>query len=272
LVAAVSVAKRGGLVLAALAILGLGWALAPRSAPPLYDGVGFPDEPYRFVQKPAGACDTKSPTSAAVTTTVTDGRGGSISLSTAEQAAQISVLIPSDLLSAPSSSRQLTIRATPVRPVPPPQGGYLWSNVYDVAATTPGVALHDTDPNRPTTITLRAATAQRPTPTIERYVNGQWSTVSTQSVGRDIYNGSLPALGRYAVIGRSPLNVSDLQCGTSSTSSKGVVIASVAGGVVVLLAGFGVWRRRRVRTAAAQDGALRSDGGEDDAPDREGDT
>jgi hypothetical protein len=266
LVAAVTVGRRAWLVLVALAVLAFGWALAPRSAPPLYDGVGFPDEPYRFVVKPAGACDTKTPTSASATTSASNGKGGSISLSTAEQAPQISVLIPSDLLSAPSTTKRLTITAKPVQPVAPPHGRHLWSNVYDVEAAPPGVALHDTDASRPTTITLRAATAQRPTPTIERYANGHWTPVATQPAGRDIYNGSLPSLGRYAVIGSSAINVSDLKCGKSSTSSTGVVIASVAGGVVVLLAVFGVLRRRRTRSGSFRDDAIPSDG-DDDGPD-----
>lgn len=255
--------RRAWLVLVALALLAFGWALAPRSAPPLYDGVGFPDEPYRFLVKPVGACDTKTPTSASATTSASNGKAGSISLSTAEQAPQLSVLIPSDLLSTPNTAKRLTITAKPVRPVAPPQGRHLWSNVYDVEATTPGVTLHDTDASRPTTITLRAATAQRPTPTIEHYANGHWTPVATQPAGRDIYNGSLPSLGRYAVIGTSAINVSDLKCGKSSTSSTGIVIAAVAGGVVVLLAVFGVLRRRRTRTASLRDDAIPSDGDDD---------
>lgn len=260
--------RRARLVLIALAVLALGWALAPRSAPPLYDGVGFPDEPYRFVVKPAGACATKPPDSASATTAVTNGRGGAITVNTSEQAPQISVLIPSDLLIAPSAVRRLTIRATPVRPVAAPHGRYLWSNVYDVSATAPGVTLHATDPNRPTTITLRAATAQGPTPSIGRFTNGRWIPLRTQPVGRDIYSSPLPALGRYAVIGASPVNVSDLRCPGSGTSNTGVVIASTAGGVVVLLAAFGIWRRRRARTASAEDDRLPSAG---DAEDEEED-
>jgi hypothetical protein len=266
MVVAMTDGRRAWLVLAALAVLAVGWALAPRSTPPLYDGVGFPDEPYRFVVKPAGACDTKVPTAASETTTVSAGKAGAVTLSTAEQAPQISVLIPSELLSVPSGTPRLTITAKPVQPVPAPHGRYLWSNVYDVEATIPGVTLHDTDPSRPTTITLRAATAQRPTPTIERYLNGRWMPVTTAPAGRDIYNGSLPSLGRYAVIGDSPINVSDLQCGKSSTSSTGILIASAAGGVVVLLAVFGILRRRRTRTDLAKGDALPSDDENDGQP------
>lgn len=258
-----TVSRRAWLVLVALAVLAGGWALAPRSAPPLYDGVGFPDEPYRFVVKPAGACETKPPDSVAATTTVTNGRAGAITMNTSEQAPQITVLIPSDLLFAPNGVHRLTVRATPEHPVAVPSGRYLWSNVYAVGATIPGVTLHANDPNRPTTITLRAATAQRPTPTIERYTNRHWTPVPTQPVGRDIYSARLPALGRYAVIGTSPINVSDLRCGGSGTSSTGVVIASAAGGVVVLLAVFGILRRRRVRTVSVEDEPLPSGGGDE---------
>ena len=231
--------RNSRLLLIALVLLGLGWWAAPRSAPPLYDGVGFPDEPYRFVVKPPDAKTTKAPTTATRVVPVTKGTAAAASLASAEQAPQVSVLIPTGRLQAPVGTKQFTLRATPVRPITAPSGGYLWSNVYDLAAADPKVTMRDGNP--PAMITLRAASAQRPYPTIERFADGTWTKVKTVPAGQDIYEAELPSLGRYAVIGSSPLQLTQKQ----STTYLGTIIAVAAGVIVLVLVLIGVRRRRR---------------------------
>jgi hypothetical protein len=240
-VAAVTRSRSARIVIVALAILGLGWWFAPRWAPPVYDGVGFPDEPYRFVVRPSGAPVTKPPTVASRVVPVTKQVAGAASLASAEQAPQVAILIPTGRLQAPRGANQIVLKATPVRPIAPPPGGHLWSDVYELSATDPAVTMRDGNP--PATITLRAATAQRPVPTIERYVNGAWTKLRTVPVGRDIYEAGLPGLGKYAVVGSS-----SLQFGTagSATSRTGVIIFVAALVVVVALVIVG-WRRRVAR-------------------------
>jgi hypothetical protein len=243
MVVAVTRSRGTGLLLIALVLLGLGWWVAPRSAPPLYDGVGFPDEPYRFVVEPNGATATKAPTTATRVVPVTRGTAGAASLASAEQAPQVSVLIPTGRLQAPAGAKQIMLRAAPVQPVQAPTGGYLWSNVYDLEATDPHVTMRDGNP--PATITLRAATAQRPYPTIERFADGTWTKVKTVPIGTDIYQAELPSLGRYAVVGTSPLDLTK----KSATTYTGIIIAGVAGLIVVVLIVIGVRRRSRRRPA-----------------------
>ena len=74
---------------------------------------------------------------------------------------------------------KFVLRATPVHPIAAPSGGHFWSNVYDVEASDPHVTMRDASP--PATITLRAATAQRPYPTIERYADGTWTKVDDRA-------------------------------------------------------------------------------------------
>jgi hypothetical protein len=240
-------------LLVALALLGLGWAFAPRSAPPLYDGVGFPDQPYRFVVKPDGARDTKPPTTATATVAVIGGAVAAVHAASAEQAPQVSLLIPTARLQAPSGTGHVTVRAVPVQPVDPPAHGYLWSNVYDVKAVEPGVTLKDADPAA--TITLRAATAQRPYPTIERYTAQGWTKIKTVPTGTDIYQARLPALGRYAVIGSSPIDVSQLKLGGGETpaTNVGIIVSVIAIVIVVALFIIGERRRSRARRAKRQE-------------------
>jgi hypothetical protein len=241
LVVAVTRTRGAVLLVVAAALLGLGWLLSPRSAPPLYDGVGFPDEPYRFVVAPAGAPKTtKAPTVATGTAPVTGGVAGAVHASSAEQAPQISLLIPVGRLHAPAGTKRVVLHATPVRPVTAPANRFLWSDVYKLAATDPSVTMRDASP--PATITMRAATAQRPRPVIARYVGGRWSTLDTTPVGNDIYQAVLPGLGMYAVIGTEQL---DFGSGGGSTTVTGILIAVAAVLVVAALILVAVWRRRR---------------------------
>jgi hypothetical protein len=162
-----------GIILVALVLLGIGWAVAPRSAQPLYDGVGFPDEPYRFVQRPAGTKVTKPPTVAEGTAAVTRRSNGQLDASSAEVAAQVSVTIPAGMLRVPAEPTSVKLVIRPDKPVAPPPGKYLWSNVYDITLTSSATFTEHSD--LVATIVLRAATAQQPLPL---------SPGSTGAVGR----------------------------------------------------------------------------------------
>jgi hypothetical protein len=235
------------LVLVALLLLGVGWALAPRSALPLYDGVGFPDDPYRFVVAPKGAPRNPAPTSAHGSATVQNGRAGRVTVATDENAPQISLEIPAGRL-AVAGPAQLTVTATPVRPLPTASGQYLWSNVYEVTASPRA----DFRPGGvQATITLRAATAQRPVPHIAYYAGGQWHLLPTFLDGQDIYIAELSQFGRFAVVGTAPLDVTQLRGankGSGGASSTGLVVGIGAVVVVVGLFLVGVWRRGRTRS------------------------
>lgn len=242
-----------GLVLIALLLLGLGWAIAPRNALPLYDGVGFPDEPYRFVQPPKGAPPTKPPTTARANAQASGGRTTTqLAANSAEQAPQVSVGIPPGRLAVPTTATRVSLVAAPTQPLPAPAGRYLWSNVYDLT-TSPAATM------RPgglqATITLRAATAQQPKPAIAVYVSGRWRMLPTFPTGRDIYIAELTRLGRFAVIGTKPIDVTQLPgYGSGSHGSKsGLLVGIGALVVVVALFALGYVRRSRARAAVAAD-------------------
>ncbi len=240
------------LVLVSLLVLGVGWSIAPRSALPLYDGVGFPDEPYRFVQRPSGAPDTKAPTTARAQATVRNGHNASLLAASAETAPQVSVQIPPGLLVTPAGTTRVILVATPEKPPPATTGQYLWSNVYDVTAS-PAAELGSGDLQA--TITLRAATAQGPEPQIARYASGHWTTMPTFATGQDIYAAQLTQFGRFAVVGTKPLDVSQL-AGSGDGKSGGSKIGLVVGaGAVVVLVGLYLLGRRRRATVRRREHA-----------------
>src|SRR5881409_3272013 len=101
-------------------LLGLGALLSP-AAVPLYDGVGFPDEPYRFVP-PRG--DNPAATTATVSLRVSGGvNSGGLLANSAELGPQVSVYAPPRAFQAPAgSTAPIRLTATPVAvtsPAPP---------------------------------------------------------------------------------------------------------------------------------------------------------
>jgi hypothetical protein len=243
------------LLAVALAVLGVGWAIAPRTALPLYDGIGFPDEPYRFVQRPPSAPETKPPTTARASGSVQKGQVGSIIAASAEVAPQITVYIPKGRLVAPSGATSVTVTGQPVRNLPTSNGEYLWSDVYTVSPSPSGTTF--TSGGQQATITLRAAGPQRPIPHIAYYDgNGRWTLLPTFPQGQDIYIAELTRFGQFAVIGDNPLLVTQLSGVSKGKSSSGSTVVGLAvgvgiGAVIVILFVLGQLRRARVRAQEA---------------------
>jgi hypothetical protein len=244
-----AVTRTRGILLVALVLLGVGWAIAPRSAPPLYDGVGFPDEPYRLVQRPPGTRVTKPPTTAVATAGITGGRNGPLNADSAESAPQVSVTIPAGMLLVPAGTAPpLKLMARPDKPLPAPPGKYLWSNVYDLTVTP--AARFTARADLVATIILRAVTAQQPLPLIARFDGGHWTVLPTSPVGLDVYAATLTSVGRFAVIGDAPLDLTTLRAadGKSGGPSVGIFVGIGVFAVVVALYFAGRWRRARART------------------------
>jgi hypothetical protein len=84
--------SRRPLLLGAAALIAA-WVLVP-SGVPLYDGIGFPDEPYRYAQPPAGAKTTARPGDAVGTSA---GRNGAstedLDVMSGEQGPQVEIFV-----------------------------------------------------------------------------------------------------------------------------------------------------------------------------------
>ena len=106
-------------------LLAAGALLSP-TAVPLYDGVGFPDEPYRYV--PPRSSDDFVASAARVELRVVDGvNAGGLLANSNELGPQVSVYAPPkafQVAGAPKAS-EIRLRADPVvlSPPAPPVGG-----------------------------------------------------------------------------------------------------------------------------------------------------
>ncbi len=211
--------------MAGAVLVTVGWLASPGGVP-VYDGVGAPDEPYRYVQAPGGAASSSPPTTAKATTPVVDGLGtNGLSVATAENGPQFSLYLPPRAMAATSGPIEVT--ATPSAPTDQPGGATIDGNVYTVALLAPGSPVTLTDKAQLSTIYLRATTTRQPPPVLVHRAgaSGSWQSLSTSRGGQDFYVAAFAGPGQYAVAFRA-----------GAGGSSGLpVLPLVVGGVLLLL-------------------------------------
>jgi len=233
-------------LIGSLAALIAAWALVP-AAVPIYDGPGQPDEPYRYVQPPAGAKATKPPTVAQATLTVNAaGLSGAGYANSLESGPQIVLYVPGGALKAPPGASKITLTETPIAPSPPlPKDGTIVTNVYRITATSPSGPVQVVgrgDVGAPS-LQMRAPSGKQPGPVFEHRSGDIWQQQPTIRVGADIYQASAPAFGDWALV--------QLTDSPTTASSSGINVGLLAGGIAVLLIagiiiGVRVVRTRRI--------------------------
>lgn len=221
------------LVLTALGLLCLAWVITPRPAtPPLYDGVGFPDEPYRYVAAPPGARPTNPATAITSDAKVSQGLGAEVLAASAEQGPQIRLEFGEGTLQAAQNATVIHVSAQPTAPTAQPGDGTVWGNVYHLTATSDAgpVQVH-AGPGTLTSITMRSPSPPPPEPVIEYNGGTGWRQLQTSRTGNDFFTAPLAGPGDYAVVRlRNPPQA-------ASTGGNGYLLPIVLGVVVIVLAG-----------------------------------
>ena len=220
-------------LLAGFGVLLVAWLAVPASVP-IYDGAGFPDEPYRYVLSPNGT-PTKAPTAAHATIAVNaQGLSNAGYSNSAEQGPQIVLYVPAGSLQAPSGATSIAISETPLAPSAPlPTDGTIVTNVYRVAATTAQgpVQIVGKNENQIPTLQMRAPTSRQPGPVFEHRSATGWTRVATLRVGTDIYQASAPQFGDWALV---QLNAAP-KTATGKSGGGGVNIGLLVSGIAVLV-------------------------------------
>jgi hypothetical protein len=223
-------------------LVAVGWLLTPHAVP-VYDGIGSPDEPYRYVSTPPGATDAGKPAGGAqATLSVVGGVNAELaSLRSDEVGPQVWLYVPVGVLAAPG--RKVTVKVVPEAPTLPPADGPIDGNVYRVSLTDPAgpVTLNSSE----STISLRAITAKQPGPVIEHRLGpGQkWRLLDTSRTGNDIYSGVLPGAGDYALVHSSLGQARGFPSGGSGGSNYGLIVGLLVLFVLLLSVVFAVRSR-----------------------------
>jgi hypothetical protein len=208
------------LVLAGL--LGLVWLLTPNPVP-LYDGIGFPDEPYRFVG------GTPAPTTAQVKLPVAGGvNTGGLFANSAELGPQVSVFAPPKAF-AVAGRAPVVLTVRPIAAAPPLPAGTVDSNDYQLTFTSAGGPVNLLPDAQSPAITLRSASQASTGPVLQfRPAGGTWRELKTRRVGRDVYNAVVPAAGEF-------LLVKPQQAPAQKSGGRGALYGVIGATVVLML-------------------------------------
>ena len=218
-------------------------AVAP-AVVPVYDGIGNPDEPYRYVKPPASGQSTKAPTTAKIDVPIHGSTSVAEYANTAENGPQLSLYLPLGALVAPSGTSAVTVTAAPTAPAAPlPTDGTIVTNVYDISAVSAGkpISIVGSGKREPT-LQMRAPSGRQPGPVIEHRTASGWQREQTIRVGVDVYQSQVPALGDWALV--------QLTSSATAASGSGINWGFLIGGIA-LLAVAALIVVVRVRRAAA---------------------
>jgi hypothetical protein len=224
-------------------LVALGWLVTPHPVP-VYDGIGMPDQPYRYASTSRTASVTANPAGGAQDSLSVLGGVNShlASLRSDEIGPQVWVYLPAGVLATPGG--KITVKVAPETPTSPSADGPIDGNVYRVSITDPAGPV--TFKSQRSTIQLRATTAKQPGPMIEHRVtpSQKWRLMATSRTGNDVYGGVLPEAGEYALVYSKVVHPSDARPGTGGFGS-GLIIGAVVLLALLLIVVFAV--RSRVR-------------------------
>jgi hypothetical protein len=217
---------------------------------PIYDGIGFPDEPYRFVDPPAGYRDTKPPTVATLSAPAANGRASrALTVNSGESGPQVSLYLPAGALETPDAASSVRVEAAPVALTGSAPPGHVYGNVYRISFTTTSGPARQAAGSRPE-LKLRSPSLQSGPTFYVRHGSGGWRALTTSQVGRDIYQTYLAGAGDYVLAGDDPLDMNAKD--PNSEAAVGWVGFAVSGVLLaVILVVFVRAERRRSRRRAA---------------------
>jgi hypothetical protein len=184
-----------------LLLLIAGQLIAGRGPSALYDGVVIED-PYRYLEPPAGAAG--DPSSATATAQVESGSVSQLFAATIETPPQAQVISEPGSLVLPDGATSVTLSITPVAPTALPTSGRLAGNAYRISVTDQTGAAVTIRPGSLVTLVLRA---DRPPTngTIAQLVGGTWETLPSDIGGLpDLFSTNMTSFGDFGVIDTAP--------------------------------------------------------------------
>jgi hypothetical protein len=237
---------------ALLAAVAIGW-LAASGGVPLYDGLGFPDEPYRFVGTPPAG--VKHGPAATVHFEISSAtRNGAnterLDVSSDEQGPQVLLVLPPGAarVSAPGP---VTARVDALAPDAQPADGVIDGNVYRIslgAAPTTSVTLGAGA--GAALVYLRGVSLKPAAPVMEfrPAATAGWRQLRSRRSGQDVFVAAFAAPGDYALV-----HVRGAKAAGRSVGQEVVILVLLAGFVLLVVASV-VLSRRAQRRAAETDG------------------
>jgi hypothetical protein len=166
---------------------------------PLYDGVGFPDEPYRYLGKTP--LTTAQPQPVEQTVPSSTLASNTVMLQSTEFGPQVAVNFTAGAITLPAGASEVHLSAIPEAASGAPASGSIAGNLYQITlSSTPGSPRIK---NNLAGILLRLpqdATFRLPPVMEYRTADGQWKALNTVQTGADIYQAQFAGPGEYTLV------------------------------------------------------------------------
>ena len=180
-------------MLSGLAVVLIAQHFGPVARPPLYDGVVVID-PYKWLAPPPGLAGGAQGSKQSFPANSGWGIG------TPEQPPQLQVGADLGYLSMPKDTTAIDVSAQPVSPPAALPKGTIAGNVYRIDVTNQHGAALTPKPGDTVVVVLRGP-PDLPSATIERFSNGTWTPLKTDSAGiPNIFSTSAPGFGEFALV------------------------------------------------------------------------
>jgi hypothetical protein len=212
---------------------------------PIYDGVGFPDEPYRYSKPPASQKKaTLPPSPAEVSVDIKNNTNQSdVGLASKEQGPQVNIYVYRLALNAKSSSDKISLKAQPIAPESiKTSKGNIAGNAYHLSAVSNNGAVIFNS-GKKGYIDLRVPQGfYAPVKMVYRTKSNEtWQPIETSRVGNDIYEASIVGFGDYALVPPTVKN-------TSGTHSPLFIIGILIALLIILITVLLIFGRRHNKT------------------------
>lgn len=181
--------------LVALLLLPVAFLAAPPGAPPLYNGLGFPDEPYRHL----GAAAGRAPGRAVVQVAGTDVGSAGAYAGTPERPPQAAFVLPPEGVEV-SRGGSARLVVEPVAVPEPRTDGTLLSNAYLVQATAEQSQRLRLVQDAQAVVQLRVPAATDERVAVEFHDGRRWTNLPTRRTGEHVYSAFLPSFGIVAAV------------------------------------------------------------------------
>jgi hypothetical protein len=186
-------------VLAAAGLaLSLVWLFLPTAAPPLYDGLVLPPEPYRYLHPTGRQVQANLPPTAARKTVTLGGAASTVTVATRESPPQAEIVFQGSAFHTGPRARRVTISIRAVSPPPLPPATALNGNLYAISATADG---HPAVVRQGHVVVVLRATSPFIYPVMEEYASGHWQRLhASPGYHADSWGAQPPALGMFGLM------------------------------------------------------------------------
>jgi hypothetical protein len=236
---------------ALLLLLAVGWFVG-QGGVPLYDGIGFPDEPYRFAGTPPAGVKHGPPATVhfeAVSPTAKGANTGRLDVSSNEQGPQVLLVLPPGAVRVDVDG-PVTARVDALAPDAQPADGVIDGNVYRVSVgAAPATKVTIGTGTGPALVYLRAVSLKPAAPVMEfRPAPGApWQVLHSRRSGQDVFVSAFSAPGDYALVHQRGAKAAGRSLG-----QEVVILLLLAGFILLVL--VSVLLSRRSQRRAASDG------------------